>query len=74
MVREEEAEEYYKKNYQNQKEGTGLNINKQLWIDYQRFCLELSRKTMKKITASARIRLLMVRDMLENKKSEIEKK
>ena len=70
MIKEEEVEEYYKENYQNQKEGTGLSINKQLWIDYQRFCLDLSRKTMKKITASARIRLLMVRDMLENKKSD----
>jgi len=69
MVKEEEVEEYYKEKYQNQKEGTALNINKQLWIDYQSFCLELSRKTMKKITASARIRILMVRDMLENKKT-----
>ncbi len=69
MIREEEIKEYYKDNYKNQKEGTGLNINKQLWIDFQKFCLELSRRTKKKITASARIRLLMVRDMLENRKN-----
>ena len=65
---DEEAEKYYKEIYQNEKEGVGLNINKHLWIDYQKFCLELSRKTKKKITASARIRILMIKDMCENNK------
>ena len=65
MITDEEIEKYYEKNYLNQKEGTSLNINKQLWIDYQKFCLDLSRKSRKKITSSARIRLLMVKDILE---------
>ncbi len=65
MVTDEEVEKYYEENYLNEKGGTSLNINKQLWIDYQKFCLDLSRKSKLKITASARIRLLMVKDMLE---------
>ncbi len=64
----QEAKEYYDNSYKNEKESTSLNINKQLWIDYQRFCLDLSRKK-KKITASARIRLLMVIDMRYNRKN-----
>lgn len=63
----EEVEKHYKENYNDKKERTNLNINKFLWLDYQQFCLNLSRTTRKKITASARIRLAMVRDMLENK-------
>lgn len=67
MTPEEDAKIYYKKNYQNEKEGTSLNINKQLWINYQEFCLKLSKKTKKKVTASSRIRILMIKDILENK-------
>ncbi|KKL63308.1 hypothetical protein LCGC14_2176380 [marine sediment metagenome] len=68
MVSQEEIEEYYEMNYKNEKRGASLNINKQLLIDYQKFCLELSRKSKLKITASARIRLLMVMELLENKR------
>ena len=67
MVTENEVEDYFKKNYYNKKQQTNLNINKNLWIDYQKFCLELSKNSKLKITASARIRLLLVKDMLDNK-------
>ncbi len=63
----EQAEEYYNKTYHNNKVGKNLNINKNLWIDYLEFCLKLSRKKNKTVTASARIRLLMISDMCENK-------
>ena len=68
MIAEEEIVKYYKEKYHNGKKSTGININKQLWIDYQEFCLGLSRKSKLKITASGRIRLLMIKDMMENSK------
>ncbi len=68
MTTEEEAEEFFEEKYNNEKEGKSLNINKQLAIDYKIFCENLSRKTKKKITPSSRIRILMVKDILENKK------
>ncbi len=68
MVSFQEVEEYYKKNYHNGKIGSSISINQCLWIDYQKFCLDLSRGLPKKITLSKRVRLLMVKDMLEHKK------
>ena len=59
--------EYYALNYQNQKEGTNINLNKQLWIDFQVLCLELSRKRKKKVTPSAMIRYMMVEKIMQNK-------
>lgn len=68
MITLEEVKDYFESHYHNHKRGTGININKNLWLDYQEFCLRLSRKTNKhKVTPSSRIRLLMVRDMMENK-------
>ncbi len=71
MENKQEAEEYFKENYGKEKLRSGVNLSvpKLLWIDYQKFCLNLSKKTKKKIMPSARIRLLMIRDMLENKNS-----
>lgn len=63
---DEEVEEYFKENYNDTRQQTNLSFHKNLWIDYQTFCLKLSKKTKKKITASGRIALLMIRDMLEN--------
>ncbi len=68
MVSPEEIEEYYEKHYQNQKRGTSLNINKQLKIDFQIVCSELSRKSKKTITPSAEVRKMMVEFILKNKR------
>ncbi len=68
MVTVQEAEGNFEEKYNNQRRGKSLNINKQLSIDYKIFCENLSRKTKKKVTPSSRIRILMVKDMLENKK------
>lgn len=73
MENKQQAEIFYKENYQNEKEkeirGMNLSISRLLWIDYQKFCLDLSRRSKKKISVSARIRILMIKDMLENKNS-----
>ena len=68
MIIDEEIDKYYKENYKNEKRGTSLNINKQLWIDVQKTCLELSRKSKKKITGSYIVRKFMVEFVMENKK------
>lgn len=62
-----DVDEYYDLTYKNHKEGTNLNINKQLWIDFKVLCLELSRKEKKRVTPSAMIRKMMVEKILENK-------
>ncbi len=70
MVTDEEVMTNLKKKYQNDALRANLNINKNLWIDYKIFCEELSRKSKyKKISMSSRITLSMIRDILENKKS-----
>ena len=48
----------------------GYNINKQLKIDLQICCAELTRKSKKAITPSSTIRLLVVQFLLENKKKD----
>lgn len=70
MVSAEEIKEYYEKHYQNEKRGTSLNINKQLKIDFQILCSELSRKSKKTITPSAEIRKMMVEFIMKNKKKD----
>lgn len=66
MVSFEEAEEIYNKKYKNKKVQFDLNTNKNLKIDFKKFCQELSRKG-KSISSSKRVCILMVRDMEENK-------
>lgn len=67
---DKDIKEYFEKHYQNEKQRTMMNINKQLWIDFQEICLNLSRKSKEKITASSEVRKLMVRFIIENKKNE----
>jgi len=70
MIIDKEVDKYYKENYKNEKRGTSLNINKQLWIDVQKTCLELSRKSKNKITGSFVVRKFMVEFVMENKKKD----
>lgn len=70
MIVDEKVEKYYEENYQNEKMAAGYNINKQLKIDLQICCAELTRKSKKAITPSSTIRLLVVQFLLENKKKD----
>lgn len=58
--------EQYEKRYKNGKQRININMQRCLWLDYQEFCLELSRKAKKTITASSRIRHVLFKDMIEN--------
>lgn len=68
MITNEEIKKYYKENYRNEKRGVSLNINNKLMIDFQIMCLELSKKSKKKITPSSVVRKLIVKFLLENHK------
>ncbi len=57
---ETDIDKYYSENYHNEKQRTNFNINKQLLLDVQAICVELSRKSPKKVTASSEVRKMMV--------------
>lgn len=59
-----EAETSEKEKYNKHKEGKSFSICDKLHNEYKEFCFN----TMKKDDMSRRIRINMVRDMLENKK------
>ena len=63
MVSNEEAERYFKEHYEkkNQKRARSINIPERLFKDYHKFCIDEGENMSK------RIRLLIVKDMLENK-------
>lgn len=69
MVSDQEAEKYYAENYHNQIKGISLNINKQLKIDVQIACKELSRNLNKPITPSSLTRINWVKFIIEYKKN-----
>lgn len=63
----EEAEKVYEQKYSNGKRSKSISICKKLHEDYKDFCyIDMKRQDM-----SYRLRILMVRDMLENIKKEL---
>ena len=67
MISDEETEKYFKENYEkkNKKRARSINIPERLFKDYHKFCIDEGE------SMSKRIRLLMVGDMLENKRNNI---
>ncbi len=65
MISDEEIEKYFKENYEkkNFKRARSINIPERLFKEYHKFCID------KNESMSKRIRLFMVKEMLENKKS-----
>ena len=65
MISDQEAEGYFKEHYEkkNEKRGRSINIPERLFKDYHKFCIDEGE------SMSKRIRLLMIRDMIENKKN-----
>ncbi len=68
MVSDQEIERYYTDTYHNQIRGISLNINKQLKIDVQILCKELSRNLKKPITPSSLTRQCWVKFIMEHQK------
>lgn len=66
MKTEEEIQTYYRQIYKCKLEGKSISINRNLWIDFKTICLRKS-KNGKNISASAQIRELMIKFILENK-------
>ncbi len=64
MVSDEEVEKYFQENYEkkNRKKARSVNIPERLFKDYHKFCIDLNE------SMSKRIRLFMVKEMIENKK------
>jgi len=65
---QDSIDKYLDEHYKNKKRGRNVSINKDLWIDFQQVCLNLSRKSYNRITASYQIRRLMAEFIIRNTK------